>query len=157
MLWRDSGLRDSKKLERYFSHTEDSLRRLYVQRTKNTSAPLNFQRTGGHRASAVEKRFEKRIYTFRNPQKLKDKNVFIPRSELRAFIIFMTFVAVSDTIDPVILRLIELLVRDLMMPFWALLFVKNSVAGVWIREYSTCQKKNCSLNQSRLSNVLAVN
>ena len=27
-------------------------------------------------------------------------------------------------------RLIELLVRDLMMPFWALLFVKNSMAGV---------------------------
>ena len=69
----------------------------------------------------------------------------------------MTFVAVSDTIGPVILRLIELLVRDLMMPFWALLFVKNSMAGVWIREYSTCQKKNCSKNQSRLSNVLAVN
>ena len=42
----------------------------------------------------------------------------------------MTFVAVSDTIGRVRLRLIELLVRDLMMPFWVLLFVKISMAGV---------------------------
>ena len=42
----------------------------------------------------------------------------------------MTFVDVSDTIGRVRLRLIELLVRDLMMPFWVLLFVKNSMAGV---------------------------
>ena len=44
------------------------------------------------------KRFEKKIYTFRNPQKMKDKNAFFFRSEFRAFIIVMTFVAVSDTI-----------------------------------------------------------
>ena len=66
---------------------------------------------------------------------MKDKNVFILRGEFRAFIIVMTFVAVSDTVDRVRLRLIELLVRDLKMPFWALLFVKNSMAGVLIREY----------------------
>ena len=65
---------------------------------------------------------------------MKDKNDFFFRSEFRAFIIVMTFVAVSDTIGRVRLRFIELLVRDLMMPFWALLFVKNSMAGVWIRE-----------------------
>ena len=130
MLWRDSGLQESKKLERYFSHTEDSLRRLYVEPAKNTSAPLSQDGRSCLQASAIEKRFEKRIYTFRNPQKMKDKNAFILRSEFRAFIIFVTFVAVSDTIGPVILRLIELLVRDLMMPFWALLFVKKCMAGV---------------------------
>ena len=98
MLWCDSGLRDSKKLERYFSHTEDSLRRLYVQRAKNTSAPLSKDGSSCLQASAIEKRFEKKIYTFRNPQKMKDKNAFFFRSEFRAFIIVMTFVAVSDTI-----------------------------------------------------------
>ena len=66
---------------------------------------------------------------------MKDKNDFILSSEFRAFIIVMSFVAVSDTIGRVRLRLIELLVRDLIMPFWALLFAKNSMAGVWIREY----------------------
>ena len=98
VLWRDSGLRESKKLERYFSHTEDSLRRLYVEPAKNTSAPLSQDGRSCLQASAIEKRFEKRIYTFRNPQKMKDKNAFFFRSEFRAFIIVMTFVAVSDTI-----------------------------------------------------------
>ena len=46
-------------------------------------------------SAAVEKRFAKRIYMFRNPQKMKDKNAFILSSEFRAFIIVMTFVAVS--------------------------------------------------------------
>ena len=32
---------------------------------------------------------------FRNPQKMKDKNAFILSCEFRAFIIVMTFVAVS--------------------------------------------------------------
>ena len=36
----------------------------------------------------------------------------------------MSFVAVSDTIGRVRLRLTELLVRDLIMPFWALLLQK---------------------------------
>ena len=40
-------------------------------------------------------RFAKRIYMFRNPQKMKDKDAFILSSEFRAFIIVMTFVAVS--------------------------------------------------------------
>ena len=65
---------------------------------------------------------------FRNSQKMEDKNFFILCSEFRAFIIVMTFVAVSDTIGRVRLRLIEikeLLVRDLIMPFWALLFTKK--------------------------------
>ena len=38
---------------------------------------------------------------FRNPRKMEDKNAFILSSELRAFIIVMTFVAVLDTIDRV--------------------------------------------------------
>ena len=59
------------------------------------------------------------------PQEMKDKNAFILSIEIRAFIIVMTFVAVSDTIGRVRLRVTELLVRDLIMPFWALLFVKN--------------------------------
>ena len=33
---------------------------------------------------------------FRNPQKMKHKNAFILSSEFRAFIIVMTFVAVSS-------------------------------------------------------------
>ena len=96
VLWRDSGLRDSKKLERFFSHTEDSLRWLCVERAKNTSAPLPQDgRSCLQPSAAVEKRFAKRVYMFRNPQKMKDKNAFILSSEFRAFIIVMTFVAVS--------------------------------------------------------------
>ena len=66
---------------------------------------------------------------------MEDKNAFILSSDFRAFIIVMTLVAVSDTIGRVRLRLIELLVRDLIMPFWALLFIKNSMVAVWKREY----------------------
>ena len=87
-----------KKTWEVFLYTEDSLRRLYVERAKNTSAPLSQDGRSCLQASAIEKRFEKKIYTFRNPQKMKDKNAFFFRSEFRAFIIVMTFVAVSDTI-----------------------------------------------------------
>ena len=135
VLWRLRTSRFKKTWEVSLSHTEDSRHRLYVERAKNTSAPLSQDGRSCLQASAIEKRFEKRIYTFRNPQKMKDKNAFFFRSEFRAFIVVMTFVAVSDTIGRIRLRLIELLVRDMMMPFWALLFVKNSMAGVWIREY----------------------
>ena len=129
VLWRDSGLRDLKKLERYFSHTEDSLRWLCVERAKNTSAPLPQDgRSCLQPSAAVEKRFAKRIYMFRNPQKMKDKNAFILSSEFRAFIIVMTFVAVSGK------RLIDNWQNcsletwsgwDLIRPFWALLFIKK--------------------------------
>ena len=66
---------------------------------------------------------------------MKDKNAFILSSEFRAFIIVMTFVAVSAY-----RQLIELLFRDLIRLrldnafLGVAIYKKNSMDGVWIRE-----------------------
>ena len=68
---------------------------------------------------------------------MEDKNAFILSSEFRAFIIVANCYDFRGCFgyNWSSKRHIELLFRDLIMPFWALLFIKkNSMIGVWIRE-----------------------